>query len=190
MRKVVKLFDEETEIEIERKYRDGMLITYLAKEYHCHRHTIMRLLKQRGIELEPNRRAGLVLDEKDIQDITKRYRKGVSARELAKDYGTTHKRITNVLRSKGIEIDTKRRQKKSGPKLVIPLKDLLPHYMYNPKPLWEIAEAFGTSRQTIKRNLELHELPIMSVKERRKIQEEFKDTGKLFNRTADWSKAL
>lgn len=186
----VRMFDEATELEIEKKYRDGMLIAYLAKEYHCHRRTIERMLKRRGVELDASRRAGLVLDKKDIRDIVKRYEKGDSARELAKDYGTTHKRILNVLRSKGVKIETNRRQKKSGPELVIPLKDLLPHYVYDPKPLWEIGKVFGTSRQTIKRNLELHELPIIPVKERRKMKEEFKDTGKIFNRTADWSKAL
>lgn len=56
------LFDEETENAIVKKYQDDMLIAHIAEGYYCHRHTIMRLLKRRGIEQDAKRRNGTYID--------------------------------------------------------------------------------------------------------------------------------
>ena len=171
-----KLFDEATEQEIIEKYKSGMLTTYLAKDYYCHRHTITRLLKRRGVELDGTRRSASVLSSEDIEEIIKRYRKGESARTLAVDFGCSHKRITNLLREQGVKIVKNRRKPKSGPELLIPFEELIPHYLDKPKTLDEIAKIFNTSRTTVKKNVLRHKLELIPVYERRKMRIEYDNT--------------
>ena len=184
------LFDEATEKEIIKKYKSGMLTTYIAKDYYCHRHTITRLLKRHGIELDGTRRSAAILSNEDVEEIIRRYKKGESARTLANDFGCAHKRITNLLKKNGVKIVSNRRQPKSSPLIKITLKDLVKHYLDEPKTLDEIAKIFGTSRTTVKKNILRHKLQLIPVKERRKMREEFKDTGKTFKRIADWEESL
>lgn len=174
--KAEKLFDEATEQEIIEKYKNGMLTTHLAQDYFCHRHTITRLLKRHGVELDGTRRSAAVLSNDDVEEIVKRYKKGESARTLAVDFGCSHKRITNLLREKGVRIVKNRRQPKRGPELLISFEDLIPHYLDNPKTFEEIAKIFGTSRNTVKKNILRHKLELIPVYERRRMRIEFDRT--------------
>lgn len=168
-----KLFDEATELEIVEKYKDGMLTTYLAQDYFCHRHTITRLLKRHGVELDGTRRSAAVLSEEDVAEIVTRYKKGESARALATDFGCAHKRITKILKENGVKIVKNRRRPKSGPELLIAFEDLIPHYLDEPKTFDEIAKIFNTSRTTVKKNIIRHGLELIPVYERRKIRDEY-----------------
>lgn len=88
----------------------------------------MRLLKRRGVELDASRRNRNYIDEDEIADIKKSYKKGESVTKLTLYFGTTHSRITPLLHSNGARIDKKRRVPKRAPEILIPLGDILPHY--------------------------------------------------------------
>lgn len=171
-----KLFDEATELEIVEKYKDGMLTAYLAKDYFCHRHTITRILKRHGVEVDGKRRSAVVLSRADIEEIVTRYKKGESARALSEDFGCAHKRITKILREKGVKIVKNRRQPKSGPELLIAFEDLIPHYLDVPKSFDEIAKIFNTSRNTVKKNIIRHGLDLIPVYERKRMRIEYDST--------------
>lgn len=171
-----RLFDEATENEIIEKYKNGMLTSHLAQDYFCHRHTITRLLKRKGVEPDGTRRSAAVLSKEDVKEIVDRYKKGESARTLAVDFGCAHKRITTILRDQGVKIIKNRRQPKTGPELLIAFEDLIPHYLDKPKTLDEIAKIFNTSRNTVKKNIVRHGLELIPVYERKRMRIEYDNT--------------
>lgn len=184
------VFTDEQESELVQRYERGELISDLAKYYFCHRQTVRNTLKKHGVELMGERRSGAIITKEDVREIINRYKVGVSANELGRDFGCSHSRITRILKENGISIDANRRNVKKGLQRKIPLKDIMFHYIDEPKSLDEIAKTLNSSRKTIKKNLIQHKIDLIPLKERKEIQKEYANTGKLFNRTADWSKAL
>lgn len=72
----------------------------------------------------------------------------------------------------------------------IPFPELYKAYYEDCLRLEDMIKLWKCDHRVIDRSLQKYGLTKMRYEERVKMRDEFKDTGKLLNRTADWSKAL
>lgn len=99
--------------DIREKYLTGMGSNEIAKEYTCSGPTIIRKLRENGVEIRSNHEARIGRDTgedswfyKDlpVENICEDYLNGLSTVKIAKKYNSTDRTISSRLRDNGIKI--------------------------------------------------------------------------------------
>ena len=92
--------------EIERaaiEYLNGMSTGQLAEKYGCHRTTVSKNLKNRGIHVT-NRRAS---EKINVEEVISMYANMINTEQIAKKFEVSPNTITKYLRDNGIKIRTR-----------------------------------------------------------------------------------
>lgn len=115
-----------------------------------------------------------------------------SPREIGESFGVSANTISRQIRKIGKTRSLKQANQIVNQKheRVLPFTELYRLYFEECLTSEELEEHFKCGYKTLVRNFKRHGIARIPRRERLKMRDEFKDTGKLFNRTADWSKSL
>lgn len=115
-----------------------------------------------------------------------------SANEIGREHDVSPKVIRNHISSvgkarnlqKANQLLNKERER------VISFSELYDLYFNKCYSLRALQRHFGCGYSTLMKNFERHGIARITRNERKRMHEEFKDTGKQYNRIADWSERL
>ena len=92
-------FSEKEISEIVEKYQTGESTYDLAGQYSCHRSTIAKLLKKRGVEVK--------VEKIDAAEAIRMYESGSTAKEIANKYHMSDNAVSRRLKKAGVKMRTR-----------------------------------------------------------------------------------
>lgn len=147
-----RLFTDEQEAEICRRYEGGEKCAALATELGISQTTVLKITKKLGGKICP-RGGQPVFSNEQEKEICELYLDGENVRSIARTYGVDHTTILSNLQRLGVE----RRSRNDYQKLLSPEAELqvCERYLAGENSV-ELAEEFGVRSSTIARMLERH----------------------------------
>ena len=89
------------EIVLER-WKNGETVYSIAKDLNITRHTVARWLKNQGYDVSAGYKIRSIPLICQTNEIIQKFYSGMNREQIAKEYKTSNKYITNILKSKGI----------------------------------------------------------------------------------------
>jgi lambda repressor-like predicted transcriptional regulator len=98
----LRKFPDAGELEIVSLYKNGQSLNQIAGQLQCSPSTIRNVLIRRGVAINPKGQRFRAFPPGEIDDIVAKYCDGISQEEIADIYHTDQRKISAVLRSRGI----------------------------------------------------------------------------------------
>ena len=141
---------EEVE-EIKRRYAINEGLLTIAKALGTSQGPITRILKENGVRIRKPEESSKAFSDEEERVVIEKYKKGMTAKEIAEEYGLTNAPVLKVLKRSGYDPyqDTQERKKK----LTAAQKEEIEKAYKTGDTLQELARRHGVTDPTIKKEL-------------------------------------
>ena len=132
------------------RYRKGEGIAKISADLNVSGPTVRKWIRQAGVALRPRRNKNRSQDTTSrdtIESWAMAHDNGQSITQLARDYGTTKRTVSKLLKLHGFDV----RKPGAPPKVAIPSREQLATEYGRTRSLDEVAAIHGVTRWTVKR---------------------------------------